>query len=127
MIDSFANTGEIPTEPPVGKLELMDVDFAYPTRLERKICDNYSLTVEPGQTIALVGHSGSGKSTIMNLLLRFYDPQRGQVLFDGKDVKKLNLTWLRRQYGYVGQVFFLFTISLLLLILLLLLYIIIVL
>ncbi|XP_075509214.1 ABC transporter B family member 1 [Primulina tabacum] len=86
-----------------GQLELMNVDFSYPSRPETKILDNFSLTVPAGKTIALVGSSGSGKSTVVSLIERFYDPISGQVLLDGHELKKLKLTWLRQQIGLVSQ------------------------
>ena len=67
-----------------------------------------SFTVEPGRTLALVGHTGAGKTTIINLLLRFYDPQRGRILIDGVDVRELPLAELRALIGYVQQDIFLF-------------------
>src|SRR6267143_1781402 len=68
-----------------------------------------SFRVEPGQTIAIVGHTGAGKTTLISLLLRFYDIQRGQILLDGIDIRKINLQDLRRQFGIVLQDPFLFT------------------
>ncbi|CAN0558346.1 unnamed protein product, partial [Ectocarpus sp. 12 AP-2014] len=62
-----------------------------------------------GETVALVGPSGSGKSTCIQLLLRFYDPEEGTVTVDGRDVKEINVHWLRSQMGYVGQEPVLFT------------------
>ena len=103
IIDSFSKEGAVPTKPSVGRIELREVTFAYPTRPTLEVCKGYNLVVEPGETLALVGHSGSGKSTIMNLLLRFYDPLAGEVLLDGSNLKELNIQWLRSQYGYVGQ------------------------
>jgi ATP-binding cassette subfamily B multidrug efflux pump len=67
-----------------------------------------SFTVEPGRTVALVGHTGAGKTTIINLLLRFYDPQRGRILVDGVDIRELPLSELRSLVGYVQQDIFLF-------------------
>ena len=67
-----------------------------------------SFRVEPGRTLALVGHTGAGKTTIVNLLLRFYDPQRGQILIDGRDVREIPLDELRALIGYVQQDIFLF-------------------
>jgi ATP-binding cassette, subfamily B (MDR/TAP), member 1 len=86
-----------------GRIELRNVAFAYPSRPDVTVCKGYSLVIEPGQVVALVGPSGSGKSTIMNLLLRFYDPQEGEVLLDGAEVRGLSVRWLRDQIGYVGQ------------------------
>ena len=68
-----------------------------------------SFRVEPGQTLALVGHTGAGKTTITALLLRFYDVQRGQILLDGTDIRELDLTDLRRHFGVVLQDPFLFS------------------
>jgi ATP-binding cassette subfamily B protein len=67
-----------------------------------------SFTVRPGETLALVGHTGAGKTTIVNLLLRFYEPQRGRILFDGVDVRELPVAEVRRRIGYVQQDIFLF-------------------
>ena len=67
------------------------------------MCNGYSLEVQPGQVCALCGPSGGGKSTIIALLQRFYDPHAGDVLLDGTDIKTLNIRWLRRQLGLVGQ------------------------
>jgi len=68
-----------------------------------------SFRVDPGQTIAIVGHTGAGKTTLISLLLRFYDVQRGQILLDGKDIRTIELQDLRRQFGIVLQDPFLFT------------------
>ncbi|XP_016510708.1 ABC transporter B family member 1 [Nicotiana tabacum] len=86
-----------------GQLELKDVDFSYPSRPEIKILDNFNLIVPAGKTIALVGSSGSGKSTVVSLIERFYDPTSGQLLLDGNDIKTLKLKWLRQQIGLVSQ------------------------
>jgi ATP-binding cassette subfamily B protein len=67
-----------------------------------------SFTVRPGETLALVGHTGAGKTTIVSLLLRFYDPQRGRILLDGRDIRDLPLGELRERIGYVQQDIFLF-------------------
>ncbi len=67
-----------------------------------------SFRVEPGRTLALVGHTGAGKTTIVNLLLRFYDPQRGRILIDGRDIREIPLPELRSLIGYVQQDIFLF-------------------
>ncbi len=87
----------------VGKVELVDVGFAYPSRPTAPVLAGLDLVVEPGQVVALVGHSGAGKSTIAALLTRLYDPTAGRVLLDGVDLRELDPSWLRRQVGIVSQ------------------------
>ena len=87
----------------VGKIEFRNVTFTYPTRPGQKILDNFSAVFEPGKTTALVGASGSGKSTIIQLIERFYDPDFGDVVIDGRNLRQLNLKSLRQCIGYVGQ------------------------
>ncbi|CAK9176508.1 unnamed protein product [Ilex paraguariensis] len=86
-----------------GSIELKNVDFSYPTRPEILVLSNFSLKVNGGQTVAVVGVSGSGKSTIISLIERFYDPVAGQVSLDGRDLKLYNLRWLRNHLGLVQQ------------------------
>ncbi|XP_059666209.1 ABC transporter B family member 20-like isoform X2 [Cornus florida] len=86
-----------------GSIELKNVDFSYPTRPEMLILNNFSLKVNGGQTVAVVGVSGSGKSSIISLIERFYDPVAGQILLDGRDLKLFNLRWLRNHLGLVQQ------------------------
>ncbi|KAF2318690.1 hypothetical protein GH714_010111 [Hevea brasiliensis] len=86
-----------------GSIELKNVDFCYPTRPEVLVLSNFSLKVNGGQTVAVVGVSGSGKSTIISLIERFYDPVAGQVLLDGRDLKLYNSRWLRSHLGLVQQ------------------------
>ncbi|KAG4937646.1 hypothetical protein JHK85_052565 [Glycine max] len=86
-----------------GSLELKNVDFCYPSRPEVLVLSNFSLKVTGGQTVAIVGVSGSGKSTIISLIERFYDPVAGQVFLDGRDLKEYNLRWLRSHLGLVQQ------------------------
>ncbi|KAL5807361.1 hypothetical protein ACOSQ3_030252 [Xanthoceras sorbifolium] len=86
-----------------GLVELKNVDFSYPSRPDVRILNNFSLNVPAGKTIALVGSSGSGKSTVVSLIERFYDPTSGQVLLDGHDLKTMKLRWLRQQIGLVSQ------------------------
>ncbi|KAM3361926.1 ABC transporter B family member 9-like isoform X2 [Capsicum galapagoense] len=86
-----------------GEIELKDVYFRYPSRLDVQIFSGLSLVVPSGKTVALVGESGSGKSTIISLLERFYDPEAGEVLIDGVNLKKYQLKWIRQQIGLVSQ------------------------
>ncbi|KAG7394974.1 ABC transporter B member 10 [Phytophthora boehmeriae] len=86
-----------------GRIEAINVDFAYPSRPEAPILKNYCVTIEAGQTVAFVGASGGGKSTIISLLERFYDPVSGSILLDGRDLRSLNIKWLRSQIGLVSQ------------------------
>jgi ATP-binding cassette subfamily B multidrug efflux pump len=72
------------------------------------VLKNISFTAKPGQTLALVGHTGAGKTTVISLLLRFYDPQRGRILVDGRDIRAMTLDELRSLVGYVQQDIFLF-------------------
>ncbi|XP_025201296.1 multidrug resistance protein 1A-like isoform X2 [Melanaphis sacchari] len=94
-----------------GKIEFKNVYFTYPTKCSTSILNNLSLTIESGQTVALVGSNGSGKSTIGSLLLRFYDPTEGQVLLDNFDLKYLNVHWLRQNIGVITQAPVLFSVS----------------
>jgi ATP-binding cassette subfamily B (MDR/TAP) protein 1 len=101
-IDSSSTTGE--RFPSVeGRIAFDKVHFNYPSRSKVKILQGISLKVDPGQTVALVGASGCGKSTCIQLLQRFYDPLEGRITIDGHDVKNLNLGWLREQIGIVSQ------------------------
>ncbi len=86
-----------------GDICLKDVNFAYPSRPNINVCNQYSLDIKAGETVALVGASGAGKSTIINLLLRFYDVQSGAVMLDGINVRDLNIKWLRSKIGLVSQ------------------------
>ncbi|HEX5833325.1 MAG TPA: ABC transporter ATP-binding protein [Pyrinomonadaceae bacterium] len=90
-----------------GRIEFQNVWFAY--KDEDWVLKDVSFTVEPGQSIALVGHTGSGKTTITNLLMRFYDIQRGRILLDGVDLRDWELTSLRQNFAVVLQEVFLFS------------------
>lgn len=103
-----------------GNIEFQQVDFNYPTRNVDELEDDdtrpfvlhgFNLRIQAGSSQALVGSSGCGKSTTVRLLERFYDVDNGQVLFDGVDVRELNVRWLRSQIGYVGQMPTLFMLS----------------
>jgi ATP-binding cassette subfamily B protein len=89
--------------PARGEIAFKSVRFAYPSRPEHDALDGLNFNVRPGETVALVGPSGAGKSTVLQLLLRFYDPQSGQVRVDGMDVRSLDPTLLRRRLGLVPQ------------------------
>ncbi|KAH6801748.1 ATP binding cassette subfamily B19 [Perilla frutescens var. frutescens] len=86
-----------------GEIELRHVDFAYPSRPEVTVFRDFNLRIRAGQSQALVGASGSGKSTVIALIERFYDPISGKVMIDGKDIRKLNLKSLRLRIGLVQQ------------------------
>ncbi|KAH6763335.1 P-glycoprotein 9 [Perilla frutescens var. hirtella] len=86
-----------------GEIELKDVHFRYPARPEVPIFSGFSLKIPCGKTVALVGQSGSGKSTVISLLERFYDPEAGQILIDGVNLKNLKLKWMRQNMGLVSQ------------------------
>ena len=86
-----------------GRIAFEDVTFHYPTRPDQSALEEFSLTVEPGETVALVGPSGAGKTTVLQLLLRFYDPRSGAVRLDGVDIATLDPAELRGQIGLVPQ------------------------
>lgn len=90
-----------------GRIEFRNVWFAY--KGEDWVLKDVSFTVEPGESIALVGHTGSGKTTITNLLMRFYDIQRGEILLDGVDIRQFDLLKLRENFAVVLQDVFLFS------------------
>lgn len=102
LIDPTTTDGET-LESVKGAIEIRDVTFAYPSRPDVTVCRNYSLTIESGETVALVGPSGSGKSTIIGLLERCYDPLAGSVLLDGHNISDLNVNWLRQQLHWLGK------------------------
>ncbi len=91
-----------------GEVEFRDVTFKYPDG-EEIVLDNFNLTVHKGQSVAIVGETGAGKSTLVNLICRFFEPTKGQVLIDGKDANKRSLKWLHSNIGYVLQTPYLFS------------------
>lgn len=86
-----------------GRIEFRDVHFAYPTKLEQPVLRGLNFTVTPGQCVAFVGASGCGKTTVVSLLERFYDPTSGTVLVDGRDVSTLNINEYRKHLALVSQ------------------------
>ncbi|KAK8651804.1 hypothetical protein V6N13_141386 [Hibiscus sabdariffa] len=86
-----------------GRIELKNVFFAYPTRPDQMIFKDLNLRIEAGRTVALVGQSGSGKSTIIGLIERFYDPMKGSVFIDAQDIRNYNLRMLRTHIALVSQ------------------------
>ena len=109
------NRGKIEPEKLKGKIEFKNVYFKYPINLDndegenpllekgKYVLKNVSFVIKPGQKVALVGFSGSGKSTVIKLLERFYEPQKGRVLIDGIDIQDYDLYELRKKIGLVGQ------------------------
>ncbi|XP_044860298.1 ATP-dependent translocase ABCB1-like [Mauremys mutica] len=102
LIDSYSEEGTKLSQFD-GNIEFRDIHFVYPTRPEAHVLQGLSVKVNKGQTLALVGSSGCGKSTSIQLLERFYDPMAGQVFADGLDTKSLHLQWLRSKLGIVSQ------------------------
>jgi len=94
-------------EPIIGKIEFLNVDFYYQEK--EIILKNFNLTINPGTRVALVGPTGGGKTSIANLIMRFYQPVRGKILIDDVDYQKRSIHWLRSNIGYVLQTPYLFT------------------
>jgi ATP-binding cassette, subfamily B (MDR/TAP), member 1 len=103
VIDSTSTEG-LKKETVDGELELSGVSFAYPARPTIEVLSDVSLKIRARKTTAIVGSSGCGKSTIIALLERWYDPAQGHVTLDGEDIRNLNVRWLRSQIGLVQQV-----------------------
>ncbi|XP_053373066.1 ATP-dependent translocase ABCB1-like isoform X2 [Mercenaria mercenaria] len=101
-IDSFSTAGERPQQLD-GNIVMRNIYFNYPSRPDVKILKGVDLEISRGQTVALVGASGCGKSTIVQLIQRFYDPEQGSIRIDGRDIKDLNLKWWREHIGIVSQ------------------------
>ncbi|KAL2547074.1 ABC transporter B family member 15 [Forsythia ovata] len=109
-IDSESDKGKVLANVR-GQIEFREVYFSYPSRKDTLVLQGFNLKVKAGKTVALVGGSGSGKSTIVSLLERFYDPIKGDILLDGHRIKRLQLKWLRSQMGLVNQQPILFATS----------------
>ncbi|KAL4643330.1 hypothetical protein ACB092_02G084800 [Castanea dentata] len=110
QIDAYDNSG-LKLDDIHGDIELRDVCFSYPARPEEHIFNGFSLSIPGGTTTALVGQSGSGKSTVISLIERFYDPQAGEVLIDKINLREFQLKWIRQKIGLVSQEPVLFTCS----------------
>ncbi|MEN8177522.1 MAG: lipid A export permease/ATP-binding protein MsbA [Pseudomonadota bacterium] len=104
LVDELSekDSGTIELQEVEGRITFDRVTFQYPSS-EREVLSGVSFEVEPGTTVALVGHSGGGKTTIANLVPRFYLPSQGRVLIDGVDIQQMTLSGLRRSLSYVGQ------------------------
>ncbi|KAM9720319.1 mitochondrial potassium channel ATP-binding subunit [Menidia menidia] len=96
--------GRIPYHSLMGRVDFMNISFSYPTRPGQEILKKFTLTLPPSKTIAIVGESGGGKSTVACLLERFYDPTSGVIMLDGLDIRTLDLSWLRGHViGFINQ------------------------
>ena len=95
-------------EPLLGEIEFRDVTFRYPDG-EENVLEHFNLRVAPGQRVAIVGETGAGKSTLVNLVCRFFDPTEGQLMIDGRDARERSLLWLHSNIGYVQQSPYLFS------------------
>ena len=96
-------SGGVQPEKIEGNIEFKDVTFSYPTRPSVQVLKNFNLTIRPGQAVALVGASGSGKSTIVGLIEKFYRADSGMILLDGQDLNEIDPRWLHRNIGIVTQ------------------------
>ncbi|CAF1123167.1 unnamed protein product [Rotaria sordida] len=101
-INNYLETG-LEKDDLIGDIHFSNIHFSYPSRPDIPILKGLSFDVKRGQTVALVGLSGSGKSTCIQLLQRFYDPSSGSILIDGKQINEYNLKWLRQHIGVVSQ------------------------
>ena len=86
-----------------GNIDFVDVKFKYKSNLDNEVLKGVNINIEGGKMTAFVGHSGSGKSTLLNLIPRIYDPTEGKVLFDGQNIKNLNLKSIRKEISIVDQ------------------------
>ncbi|KAK4873210.1 hypothetical protein RN001_015239 [Aquatica leii] len=102
VINASKNNGRV-YKKVKGKITFENVHFSYPARQSVKVLNNFNLTINPGETVALVGTSGCGKSTCLQLIQRFYDPEYGNVLIDNHNLTELDLSWIRSHIGVVGQ------------------------
>ncbi|KAB2064610.1 hypothetical protein ES319_A09G031700v1 [Gossypium barbadense] len=101
--DQFLSQG-VKLQRLMGNIQFVNVSFHYPSRISVPILDRLNLAIQANEVVAIVGLSGSGKSTIVNLLLRLYQPVSGQIYMDGLPLDELDIRWLREKIGFVGQV-----------------------
>jgi ATP-binding cassette subfamily B protein len=109
LIDAESSVVQIandPTPPLTGDILFTDIDFRYSE--QEQVLDDFCLHIQPGESVALVGHTGAGKSSIIKLVARFYEFQGGEILVDGHDIRSFELSGYRRQIGLVSQIPFLF-------------------
>lgn len=102
-IDPLSSEGKVVNYGLKCNIEFQDIFFAYPSRPDTIVLRGFNLKINEGETVALVGYSGSGKSTCVQLLQRFYDPIFGKVMLNEEDIRKYNVNWLRSQMAVVGQ------------------------
>lgn len=107
-IDIFDEEGAVPVENVEGKIEFRHVSFEYPDD-HQPVLSDIDLTIQPGEKVALVGPSGGGKTTLCNLIPRFYDPTKGAILLDGQNIRQVTLQSLRSSVGVVQQDVYLFS------------------
>jgi ATP-binding cassette subfamily B (MDR/TAP) protein 1 len=110
-IDINDKAGKITPKTMIGDITFENVHFSYPQRKEIKILNGLNMKIPAGKTVALCGASGGGKSTIIQLLQRFYDPTMGTIKIDGIEINRLDLEWLRSQMALVSQEPILFSAS----------------
>ncbi|KAL1916373.1 uncharacterized protein VTP21DRAFT_5990 [Calcarisporiella thermophila] len=103
IVSSKRQQGNIQQKHCRGEITLCEVHFRYPSRPDVPVLSGVDFQIPSGKTVALVGASGSGKSTIIQLVQRFYDPTAGKILLDGVDLRDIDIKWLRNQIGLVGQ------------------------
>ena len=107
-LDPLDGSGMIPVDSGDGNIEITNLAFAYPSRPGTPVLRDFNISISAGKTTALVGASGSGKSTVVGLLERWYVPSSGSIMLDGIDISDYNIQWLRSRTGLVQQVYFQF-------------------
>jgi len=103
----FDREGSIPLEEPISSVSFQDVSFAYPSSISN-VLNGINLSASSGQFLGVMGHTGAGKSTILKLIERFYEPQTGKVLINGRDINEFSIESVRSRIGFVSQEPFLF-------------------